>query len=98
MLIFVTILKLIAEIALLALLGQWLIGLLAGAARNRNPFYALLQLLVRPWIRVARWLSPGFVLDRHVPLVAVFILLVLWAAATFSKIIVCVRMGMDLCK
>ena len=98
MLIFFTTLKLIAEIALLALAGQWLTGLMSGAARNANPFYTLLQLLGRPWICAARWLSPRVVLDRHVPLVAFFLLLLMWAAASFSKVIICLRMGVDLCK
>lgn len=98
MLTFVTTLKLIAEIALLALAGQCLIGLMSGAARNRNPFYALLQLLGKPWIRAARWLSPRVVLDRHVPLVAFFLLLLMWAAASFAKVVFCLRMGLDLCK
>lgn len=98
MLIVATALKLIAEIALLALLGQWLVGLMSGAARGRNPFYVLLQLLGRPWIRAARWLSPRVVLDRHVPLVAVFLLLLIWAAASFAKVVICLRMGVALCK
>ena len=98
MLIFFTILKLIAEIALLALFAQWLVGLMSGSARNRNPFYALLQLLGRPWTRVARWLSPRVVLDRHVPLVAFFLLLLMWATASVAKVIICLRIGVDLCK
>ena len=98
MLIFVTTLKLIAEIALLALFGQWLIGLMSGAARNRNPFYALLQLLGRPWIRAARWLSPRVVLDRHVPLVAFFLMLFIWAAASMAKVGICLQTGVNLCR
>ena len=98
MLIFFTTLKLIAEIALLALAGQWLTGLIAGAARNSNPFYTLLQLLGRPWVCAARWLSPRVVMDRHVPLVAFFLLLLMWATASFAKVIICLRIGVDLCK
>lgn len=98
MLIVATALKLISEIALFALLGQWLVGLMSGAARSRNPVYVLLQLLGKPWIRAARWLSPRVVLDRHVPLVAVFLLLLIWAAASFTKVLICLRMGVVLCK
>ncbi len=98
MLTVVTTLKLISEIALLALFGQWLIGLMSGAARDRNPFYVLLQLLGRPWIRVARCLSPQVVLDRHVPLVAVFILLLIWGAASFAKVSICLQIGVALCQ
>jgi hypothetical protein len=98
MLTVVTVIKLISEIALLALFGQWLIGLMSGAARARNPFYALLQLLGRPWIRAARWLCPRVVLDRHVPLVAVFFLLLVWIMASFAKVGICLQIGVALCK
>ena len=98
MLTVVTAIKLISEIALLALLGQWLIGLMSGAARGRNPFYALLQLLGRPWIRAARCLSPRVVLDCHVPLVAFFLLLLVWVAASFAKVSICLQIGVALCK
>ena len=48
MLTLVLAIKLIAEIALLALFGQWVLGLVLGASQQRNPFYGLLQLLGRP--------------------------------------------------
>lgn len=98
MLIVATAFKLTSEIALLALCGQWLLGFLSGAGRTGNPFYALLRLLGSPWIRVARWLSPRMVLDRHVPLVAFFLLLLVWGAASIAKLGICLRIGVDLCK
>ncbi len=90
--------KLVAEIALLALLGQGLVGLLSGPARERNPFYRLLQLLGRPWVRAARWLSPAVVLERHLPLVAFLLLLLIWGAAAVTKISICLQIGVALCK
>ena len=98
MLIVVTAFKLIAEIALLAMCGQWLLGFLSGAGRNGNPFYTLLQMVGRPWIQVARWISPRVVLDRHLPLVAVFLLLMAWGGASIAKVGICLQIGMDLCK
>jgi hypothetical protein len=98
MLTLATAIKLIAEIALLALLGQWLLGGVLGIARNRNPIYALLLLLGRPWIRAARWFSPRVVLDRHLPLVAFFLLLLAWAAASVAKVSICLQIGVALCK
>jgi hypothetical protein len=93
-----TTVKLLAEIALLALFGQWVVGLLAGPAPERNPFYRLLQLLGRPWVRAARWLSPQLVLDRHVPLVAFLALLFVWGAAAFANVSICLQIGVALCK
>ena len=45
MLALVTTVKLIVEIALMVLLGQWVLGLLAGAKRDKSIFYQLLQIL-----------------------------------------------------
>ncbi len=98
MLALVITVKLLAEIALLVLLGQWVIGLLSGPARERNPFYRVLQLAGRPWVRAARWLSPRVVLDRHLPLVAFLVLLLIWGVATVAKISICLRIGVALCK
>lgn len=98
MLAVATTVKLLAEIALLALFGQWVVGWLAGPAPERNPFYRLLQLLGRPWVRVARWLSPQLVLDRHVPLVAFLVLMFVWAGAALAKVSICLQIGVALCK
>jgi hypothetical protein len=90
--------KLIAEIALMALLGQWLLGLLAGARKEQNLFYQILQIISRPFVSVARLLTPKLVLDRHVPLVAFCLLLFIWLGATIYKINTCVQIGVELCK
>ena len=90
--------KLIAEIAFFALCGQWIVGFLCGASRDGNPFYAFLRLLGRPWIVLARWFSPKVVLDRHLPLVAFFLLVLVWGAASFAKVSVCLQTGANLCK
>jgi len=98
MLAVVTTVKLLVEIALLSLLGQWVIGLLSGAARDHNPFYRLLQVVGLPWVRAARWLAPRVVLDRHMPLVAGLVLLFIWGAAAIAKVAICLQIGVVLCK
>jgi hypothetical protein len=98
MLLFVSAIKLIAEIALLALLGQFVLGLLAGAKREQNLFYQALAIVGRPFVVVARWLSPKVVLDRHVPLVAFLLLAFMWLGATVAKIRICLQIGVELCK
>lgn len=98
MLALATTVKLLAEIALLALLGQGVIGLLSGAARQRNPFYRLLQLVGRPWVQLARRLSPRMVLDQHLPLMAFLLLLMVWGAAAIAKIRICLQIGVALCQ
>ena len=98
MLLLVEILKLLAEIALLALVGQLVLGLLAGKHREQNLFYQLFQVLTKPLMRGARLVSPRVVLDQHLPLVAFLLLFFVWVAATLAKIDICVRIGVHLCK
>ena len=98
MLVAVTTAKLIAEIALLALLGQWLLGLLAGAKRDKNIFYQMLQIMGRPFVALARIVTPRFVVERHLPLVAFFLLAFVWLGVTILKIQTCLQIGVELCK
>lgn len=98
MLILVSIVKLLAEIALLALVGQGVLALLAGAKRDQNLFYQLLKILTRPFLAGARFITPKVVLDRHVPIVAFLLLFFVWVAATMTKISICVQIGVEMCK
>jgi hypothetical protein len=97
-LLLVSSIKLISEIALLALAGQWLLGLLAGQRRDSNLFYQLLSMLTKPFVRGARFLTPKLVLDRHLPLVAFLLLMFAWVVSTMSKISLCLEAGVNLCK
>ena len=67
MLFFISAVKLITEIALLALVGQWVLGLLAGKRKDQNLFYQVLQQMGKPFVQVARLVTPKFVLERHLP-------------------------------
>jgi hypothetical protein len=97
-LLLVEILKTLAEIALLCLAGQWVLGLLAGAKREQNLFYQVFQVLTKPLVAGARFIAPRVVLDRHVPLVAFLLLFFVWLLATISKINICLQIGVHLCK
>ena len=98
MLLLVTALKLIVEIALLAFAGQWLLGLLAGARRETNLFYKLFQVLTGPFVRIARLVSPRLVLDQHLPLVAFLLLGFAWIVVFITKVNLCLQTGVNLCK
>jgi len=98
MLLLVSSIKLMAEIAWLALLGQWLLGLMAGRRRDENLFYQLLQLVASPFVRVVRRVTPRVVLDRHVPLAAFMLLMLIWLGATFAKINLCLQVGVAACR
>jgi len=90
--------KLITEVALLSLLGQWVLGLITGERRRENLMYQLLQQVGRPFVVVARWLTPKQVLPRHHPWVAFLLLGLIWLALTATKIAHCVQVGMALCR
>lgn len=98
MLLVITTIKLVAEIALLALFGQWVLGLLAGAKREQNMFYQLLAIVGRPFVALARFVTPKFVLERHHPLVAFLLLAFAWVGVTAWKISTCLKIGVELCK
>lgn len=99
MLLFLSAVKLICEIALMSLFGQWVLGLLAGAKRDTNFFYQLLGQIGRPFVVMARFITPrSIVIDRHVPLVAFLVLAFVWIVVTALRIQHCLRIGVELCK
>ena len=98
MLLFVTSVKLVAEIALLALAGQFLLGLLAGQKRETNFFYKLLQVLTGPFVKGMRFIAPRVVVDRHIPLAAFVLLAMVWVIATIVKINLCIQIGIEQCR
>lgn len=91
-------LKLISEIALIAIVGQWLVGWLAGSSKAANPVFGLLQLPVKPWRVAARGLLPQRISDRYIPGVALLLLVTMWVGAALVKIGICVRIGLVHCQ
>ena len=98
MLLIVSSIKLVAEIALMALAGQFLLGLLAGVKREKNFFYRLLQVLTTPFVKGMRLITPRAVIDRHIPLAAFVLLAMVWVMATLMKINVCLEVGVEQCR
>jgi hypothetical protein len=78
-------LRMLVEICLFSLIGQGVLAVLPGVDREKNLFYLILKTLASPAWRVARWVSPKFVVDAHVGWVALFILLVLWVGLAVLK-------------
>jgi hypothetical protein len=98
MLLFVTAVKLVAEIALMALAGQFLLGLLAGQKRDTNLFYQVLQIMTKPFVKGMRLVTPKVVIDRHIPLAAFVALAMVWVVATITKINICIEIGVEQCR
>jgi hypothetical protein len=98
MLLAVTSIKLVAEIALMAFVGQWVLGLLAGQKRDSNLFYQLLAVLTKPFVKGVRLITPRVVLDRHIPLAAFTLLAMVWVVVTIVRIQMCLEIGVQLCR
>lgn len=98
MLLLVSSIKMIAEIALFAFVGQWLLGLLAGPKRETNFFYQLLAIVTKPFVRGMRLIAPRQVIDQHLPLAAFVLLLTVWLLATIARINICLQIGIDQCR
>jgi hypothetical protein len=82
----VVILKALTEVAGVALMGQGVLYVWAGAKRDQNLFYGLFKTLTTPVLKATRMVTPRVVLDRHIGLVAFFLLTVLWLGLTIMKI------------
>jgi hypothetical protein len=89
----ILILKALTEVAGVAFLGQGVLWLIAGAKREENMVYKLFRTLTSPVTRIARAITPHIVLDRHIGLVAFFLLIVLWVVVFAFKAKVCVQLG-----
>lgn len=82
----VVILKALTEVAAVGMLGQGLLYLLAGRRREQNIVYQLFKTITSPVTRLTRFVTPRIVLDRHIWLVSVLLLGVLWLVFTVLKI------------
>lgn len=78
-------LRMLVEINLFALIGQGVLYVIPGVDREKNLFYLVLRTIASPAMRLARWISPRFVVDRHIGWIAFFILLLLWVGLAIVK-------------
>ena len=86
MLLAAVIFKGLVEVLLLVMLGQGILYVFAGADRNRNLVYRMFATVTAPIMKVARVVTPRFVVDQHIGLVAFFLLVVLWFVALALKV------------
>ncbi len=77
--------RVLVEVAAFALLGQGVLALLAGNRRHDNPVYRLLVVVTAPVLRTLRLVTPRFILDRHLPFVAFFLLFWMWIGLAIAK-------------
>ena len=82
----IVILKALTEVAGIAMIGQGVLYVWAGAKRDQNLVYGIFKTLTSPVMTATRWITPRVILDQHLGLVAFFLLTVLWVGLTVAKI------------
>ena len=82
----VVVLKGFNELLLLTLIGQAALWLLAGSRRHDNLIYGAFNLVGSRVFRLFRRVTPAIVLDRHIPWIAAFWLLLIELLLIIAKI------------
>ena len=82
----IVVLKALTEVAGVAMIGQGVLYALTGNKCDQNTFYVIFRTITSPVLKVTRWITPRVILDRHLGLVAFFLLIVLWLGLTVMKI------------
>ncbi len=98
MLLAVVIAKSLIELSLMFIVGRFLLGLLAGAKRDQNVFWQLLDVASKPALWITRKISPKLILDQHIPLATSSWLLIAWVLMVQLKIDMCLELGVTTCQ
>ena len=88
-LLILSVLRALAEVSMLFLLGQGLLALLAGGRRHDNTVYKLFVLVTAPIVKTMRTLMPPQIIDKHLPFIAFAVLFWLWIALAWLKRLYC---------
>lgn len=64
------IVQLVVAIALMALIGQAILYVLAGSNRDKNVFYQVIRIIPSPFVKLFRLLTPKTFADRYMPFAA----------------------------
>lgn len=83
--VLISIVRALVEVALLSLLGQGALAVLAGSRRAENPVYRLFEIVVRPAIVLARLLLPRRFAERRLAVWAFCLMLTLWLSLAYLK-------------
>jgi hypothetical protein len=88
-LLLIVILKALVEVAALSLLAQGMLRVLAGRGYEQNPVYRLFQVLASPAIALARVVTPRFIAQQYLGVIALLLLLWMWMALIYAKAYLC---------
>jgi hypothetical protein len=89
LLIAVSALKALIEIALAFCVGRAIVALFAGKRREGNAVFRFFEMLLKPVFTATRFITPKAIVDQHVPIVAFLLLGWLFLATTQLKVMAC---------
>lgn len=98
MLLVAVVLKSLIELSMMFIVGRFLLGLMAGAKKQSNIFWQMLDIASKPALWLTRAVSPKIILDQHIPLATASWLLVAWVVVTKYKIDLCLAAGVAACQ
>ena len=80
--------QLVVAIALMALIGQGVLYILAGRDREKNLFYQVVRIIPSPFVKLTRLLTPKVFEDRVIPFATFCILsaIFLWLAFAIPQV------------
>ncbi|MEO7402606.1 MAG: hypothetical protein ABIU95_02950 [Burkholderiales bacterium] len=90
--------KAVVELGGFFLIGQGLLFFLAGAKREQNFAYQLLKILTGPLTKFTRWITPKWIVDRHIPYATFFLLFWIWVATIFALGNACAGLDIAVCR
>ena len=76
--------QLVVVIALMGLIGQGVLYLLAGHGREKNLFYQVIRIIPAPFVKLTRLLTPRVFEDRVIPFATFCILSVIFIWLAFA--------------
>ncbi|MBU3902860.1 MAG: hypothetical protein KJ572_09180 [Gammaproteobacteria bacterium] len=85
----IVLLKALVEVAALSLLAQGILRVLAGRSYQQNPVYRLFQVIASPALWLGRVLTPRFIAQQYLGLIAFLLLFWMWLALIYAKAYVC---------
>lgn len=88
-LLVIGILRALVEVAMLFLVGQGILALLAGSRRHSNIVYKFFLIVTQPVLKLVRFISPPQIIDKHLPFVAFFVLFWCWIGLAWLKRVYC---------
>jgi hypothetical protein len=88
-LLIIGILRALGEVALLFLIGQGILALLAGSRRHTNIVYKFFLIVTQPVMKLVRFIAPPQIIDKHLPFVAFFVLFWCWIGLAYLKKLYC---------